>query len=54
MFKIITDCVYADSCYIKVSGLDLYSPTNVLIPAHDKILVDVELPFRFLWATMDG
>ena len=38
----------------KSVGLDLYSPINVLIPAHDKILVDWELPFRFPWATMDG
>ena len=38
----------------KSVGLDLYSPTNVLIPAHDKVLVDLELLCRFLWATMDG
>ena len=38
----------------KSVGLDLYSPMNVLIPAHDKVLVDVELPSRFPWATMDG
>ena len=27
-------------------GLDLYSPINVLIPAHDKILVDVGVAFQ--------
>ena len=27
-------------------GLDLYSPTNVLIPAHDKVLVDVGVAFQ--------
>ena len=27
-------------------GLDLYSPTNVLIPAHDKILVDTGITFK--------
>ena len=26
--------------------LDLYSPTNVLIPAHDKILVDMGIAFQ--------
>ena len=46
MFKIITNCVYANSCYTKVSGLDLYNPTNVLIPAHDKILVDTGIAFQ--------
>ena len=30
----------------KSVGLDLYSPTNVLIPAHDKILVDVGVAFQ--------
>ena len=30
----------------KSVGLDLYSPTNVLIPAHDKILVDLEIAFQ--------
>ena len=38
----------------KSVGLDLYSPTNVLIPAHDKKLVDLGIAFRFPWATMDG
>ena len=30
----------------KSVGLDLYSPTNVLIPAHDKILVDLGIAFQ--------
>ena len=30
----------------KSVGLDLYSPTNVLIPAHDKILVDTGIAFQ--------
>ena len=31
---------------LKSVGLDLYSPTNVLIPAHDKVLVDVGVAFQ--------
>ena len=30
----------------KLVGLDLYSPTNVLIPAHDKILIDTGIAFQ--------
>ena len=30
----------------KSVGLDLYSPMNVLIPAHDKVLVDVGVAFQ--------
>ena len=30
----------------KSVGLDLYSPTNVLIPAHDKILIDMGITFQ--------
>ena len=30
----------------KSVGFDLYSPTNVLIPAHDKILVDMGIAFK--------
>ena len=30
----------------KSVGLDLYIPTNVLIPAHDKILVDLGITFQ--------
>ena len=31
---------------LKSVGLDLYSPTNVLIPAHDKILVNLGIAFQ--------
>ena len=31
---------------LKSVGLDLYSLTNVLIPAHDKILVDLGIAFQ--------
>ena len=30
----------------KSVGLDLYSPTSVLIPAHDKILIDMGIAFQ--------
>ena len=30
----------------KSVGLDLYSPTDVLIPAHDKMLVDLGIAFQ--------
>ena len=30
----------------KSVGLDLYSPMNVLIPAHDKVLVDMGVAFQ--------
>ena len=30
----------------KSVGLDLYSPTNVLIPAHDKVLIDMGIAFQ--------
>ena len=30
----------------KSVGLDLYSPTNVLIPAHNKILIDTGIAFQ--------
>ena len=37
----------------KSVGLDLYNPTNVLIPAHDKILIDMgialQIPMGLLW-----
>ena len=31
---------------LKSVYLDLYSPTNVLIPAHDKVLIDMEIAFQ--------
>ena len=27
-------------------GLDIYSPTSVLIPAHDKVLIDMGITFQ--------
>ena len=30
----------------KSEGLDLYSPTSVLIPAHDKTLIDMGIAFQ--------
>ena len=30
----------------KSVGLDLYSPTNVLVPAHDKVLVDLGIALQ--------
>ena len=30
----------------KSVGLDLYSPTSVLVPAHDKILIDTGIAFQ--------
>ena len=30
----------------KSVGLDLYSPINVLIPAHSKVLVDMGIAFQ--------
>ena len=30
----------------KSVGLDLYNPTSVLIPAHDKILIDMGITFQ--------
>ena len=31
---------------LKSVGLDLYSPTSVLIPAHDKVLIDMGIAFQ--------
>ena len=30
----------------KSVGLDLYSPTSVLVPAHDKVLVNTGIAFQ--------
>ena len=30
----------------KSVGLDLYSPISVLIPAHDKVLIDMGISFQ--------
>ena len=34
-------------------GLDLYSPISVLILAHSKALIDMELLSKFPWAILD-
>ena len=45
--KTSTNCVYAYTCSTPKSlGLDLYSPTNVLIPAHNNILIDTGIAFQ--------
>ena len=37
----------------KSIGLDLYSPTSVLVPAHDKVLINmgiaIKIPHGLLW-----
>ena len=30
----------------KSVGLDLYSPTNLLVPAHDKVLINTGIAFQ--------
>ena len=35
----------------KSIGLDLYSTTSVLVPAHNKVLINMGIPFKFPWAT---
>ena len=42
---LLTACMLTHATSKSV-GLDLYSPTNVLIPAHDEILVDVGVAFQ--------
>ena len=38
---------YLPTCATPKSvGLDLYSPTSVLVPAHDKVLVNTGIPFQ--------
>ena len=44
--KILPTACMPTQATSKSVGLDLYSPTNVLIPAHDKILVDVGVVFQ--------
>ena len=44
--KILPTVCMPTQATLKSVGLDLYSPTNVLIPAHDKILVDVGVAFQ--------
>ena len=42
---LLTACMLTHATSKSV-GLDLYSPTNALIPAHDEILVDVGVAFQ--------
>ena len=42
---LLTVCIPTRATWKSV-GLDLYSPMNVLIPAHDKVLVDVGVAFQ--------
>ena len=42
---ILTACMPTHATSKSV-GLDLYSPTNVLVPAHDKVLVDMGIAFQ--------
>ena len=44
--KILPTACMPTRATVKSVGLDLYSPMNVLIPAHDKILVDVGVAFQ--------
>ena len=44
--KVITDCMYAKCATPKSVGLDLYSPKSVLIPAHNKVLIDMGTAFQ--------
>ena len=46
MYEIITNCMYANMCYAKVSWPGQYSPTSVLVPAHDKVLVNTGIAFQ--------
>ena len=42
---LLTACIPTRSMPKSV-GLDLYSPTSVLVPAHDKILIDMGIAFQ--------
>ena len=42
---LLTACIPTHAT-LKSVGLDLYSPTDVLIPAHDKKLVDLGIAFQ--------
>ena len=44
--KLLTTAYMPTHATSKSVGLDLYSPTNVLIPAHDKILIDMGIAFQ--------
>ena len=42
---LLTACIPTHTM-LKSVGLDLYSPTNVLIPAHDKVLINMGIAFQ--------
>ena len=45
--EIVTNCMYPNACAMPKSiGLDLYSPTSVLISAHDKVLINTGINFQ--------
>ena len=44
--KILLTACMPTQATSKSVGLDLYSPINVLIPAHDKVLVDMGVAFQ--------
>ena len=45
-FKLLLTACMPTHATSKSVGLDLYSPTNVLIPAHDKVLVDLGIALQ--------
>ena len=44
--KLLLTVCMPTSAMPKSVGLDLYSPTSVLIPAHNKILIDTGIAFQ--------
>ena len=44
--KLLPTACMLTSAMPKSVGLDLYSPTSVLIPAHDKVLIDMGIAFQ--------
>ena len=42
---LLTACILTHAMPKSV-GLDLYSPTSVLVPAHDKVLLDTGIAFQ--------
>ena len=44
--KLLSNACMPTCATPKSVGLDLYSPTSVLIPAHDKILIDTGIAFQ--------
>ena len=42
---LLTACILTHAMPKSV-GLNLYSPTSVLVPAHDKVLIDMGIAFQ--------